>query len=245
MLCCPGEDRQEANLEILPLGFAWYVVFVISVTVHEAAHSFVAMKLGDKTAYHQGQVTLDPVPHIRREPIGMIIVPIVTFLLGGWMLGWASAPYDPYWAERYPKRAAWMGLAGPAGNVGLVLLAAVFIHIGIWTGMFYAPETITFSVVVEANSDGLVKGLAVMASIMFSLNLILFVFNLIPIAPLDGTSLMEFVLRGEALRKYRYAMRNPSIRIFGFIIAWTVFDVIFGPIHTIALNLLYPGSWYY
>ena len=161
------------------------------------------------------------------------------------MLGWASVPYDPYWAERYPKRAAWMGLAGPASNLGLVLLTGVFIHIGIWTGIFYAPESITFSVVVDANSEGLVKGLAVIASIMFSLNLLLFVFNLIPVAPLDGTALMEFVLKGEARRKYRDAMRNPNIRIFGFIIAWTVFDVIFGPVHVIALNLLYPGSSYY
>lgn len=232
-------------MDILPLAVAWYIIFVVSATVHEAAHAFAAMKLGDRTAYQQGQVTLDPLPHIRREPVGMILVPIATFILGGWMLGWASTPYDPNWAQRYPRRAAWMGLAGPAGNLALILLAAVLIHIGIWAGAFYAPETITFSVVVEARSDGIVKGLAVMASIMFTLNLILFVFNLMPIAPLDGTAVMEFVLRGDVLRKYRQAMLNPRITIFGLIIAWTVFNVVFSPIHTVALNLLYPGAWYH
>ena len=81
-------------MDFLALGLGWYVVFVFSVTCHEAAHAFAAMKLGDKTAYHGGQVTLDPTPHVRRSPFGMVVVPILSFLLGGWMIGWASAPYD-------------------------------------------------------------------------------------------------------------------------------------------------------
>ena len=81
----------------LGLGLVWYAVFVISTTFHEAAHGFVALKLGDPTAHNAGLATLDPVPHLQRSPIGMIVVPIVTFLMGGWMVGWASTPYDPYW----------------------------------------------------------------------------------------------------------------------------------------------------
>jgi len=57
-------------------------------------------------------VTLNPWPHIRREPVGMILVPLITFATRGWMMGWASAPYDPTWAHRYPRRAAVMALAG-------------------------------------------------------------------------------------------------------------------------------------
>src|SRR6266540_7395228 len=102
-------------------GMMWYVVFLLSITVHEAAHAFTAMKLGDNTAYHGGQVSLDPVPHMRREPVGMVVVPIISFLMsGGWMMGWASTPYDPLWAERYPRRSAWMSLAGPVSNLMLV-----------------------------------------------------------------------------------------------------------------------------
>ena len=76
--------------------------------VHEAMHALVAWKGGDPTAYHGGQVSLSPIPHIRREPIGMLVVPLLTAFTQGWAMGWASAPYDPVWAERHPKRAALM-----------------------------------------------------------------------------------------------------------------------------------------
>lgn len=77
------------------LGFTWFVVFLFSTTLHEAGHAFAAYRLGDSTAYEGGQVTLNPWPHIRREPVGMILVPLITFATRGWMIGWASAPYDP------------------------------------------------------------------------------------------------------------------------------------------------------
>jgi hypothetical protein len=95
-------------------GLQWFLVFIFSTSWHEAAHAWVAHKLGDSTAYEGGQVSLDPTPHIRREPIGMVVVPIISYLIGGWMIGWASAPYDPRWANQYPRRAALMALAGPA-----------------------------------------------------------------------------------------------------------------------------------
>ena len=150
-----------APTDFVALGLAWYVVFVFSVTVHEAAHALLAMKLGDPTAYHGGQVTLDPVPHMRREPFGMIVVPLLSYVLGGWMFGWASTPYDPGWVARHPRRAAWMGLAGPGGNLALILLAGVLIHAGIAAGWFYAPPAITFSTVVEARAVGPAKAAAV------------------------------------------------------------------------------------
>jgi Zn-dependent protease len=80
-------------------GFIWFVAFLFSTTVHEAMHAFVAWKGGDSTAYHGGQVSLSPIPHIRREPIGMLVVPLLTSLTQGWAMGWASAPYDPVWAS--------------------------------------------------------------------------------------------------------------------------------------------------
>jgi len=77
-------------MDYAALAMAWYVVLLVSLSFHEAAHGFAAMKLGDTTAYHGGQVTLDPIPHIRREPFGMVVFPILSFLLAGWMIGWAS-----------------------------------------------------------------------------------------------------------------------------------------------------------
>ncbi|MDH4318013.1 MAG: site-2 protease family protein, partial [Desulfobulbaceae bacterium] len=112
-------------------GLLWYFAFIFSTVIHEASHSLVALKLGDETAYHAGQVSLDPTPHIKREPIGTILVPIISFLMSGWMIGWASAPYDPNWARRYPKRSAWMALAGPASNLVMVILSIMIIRIGV------------------------------------------------------------------------------------------------------------------
>src|SRR5690242_15690614 len=100
--------------DTLAIGLLWYVVFLLSTTCHEAAHALAAKRGGDLTAFHGGQVTLDPWPHVRREPFGMVLVPILSFLTGGWMMGWASAPYDPLWSQRCPHRAARMALAGPA-----------------------------------------------------------------------------------------------------------------------------------
>ena len=225
--------------DMLVLGLIWYGVFVMSVTFHEAAHSFIAMKLGDRTAFHGGQVTLNPIPHIKREPFGMVIIPWIAYAAAGWMIGWASAPYDPQWAQVYPKRAAWMALSGPGANLLLVIVAGILIHLGISLGLFHPPSSVVFERVVEAEADGLLKGLAVVVSVLFSLNLVLFVFNMIPIAPLDGRAWLELLLKGDALFKYRMVMTHPSFRIFGILIAWVIMDFIYRPIFLLALNLLY------
>ena len=95
-------------------GLIWFLAFLFSTTVHEAMHAFAAWRLGDPTAYQGGQVSLNPAPHIQREPIGMVVLPLLTSLTQGWAVGWASCPYDPIWARRYPGRSAVMAAAGPA-----------------------------------------------------------------------------------------------------------------------------------
>ena len=122
----------------LAAGLAYYVAFLFSTTLHEASHAWAALRGGDPTAYHGGQVSLDPWPHIRREPIGMVLLPLLSVFASGWPIGFASAPFDPSWAMRYPRRAAWMALAGPAANFSLVLLAAAGILFGLHTGVFAA-----------------------------------------------------------------------------------------------------------
>lgn len=226
-------------MEPLQLCILWYVVFVFSVVLHEFAHAVVGHMYGDHTAVHHNLVTLNPLPHIQRSPIGMVIVPLLSFVSGGWMIGWASTPYDPYWAQAYPKQAAVQSLAGPAANLFLLLLASVLIHIGISAGMFYPPQVIGMNRVVEAGSDGFPTGLATLLSIMFTLNLVLLIFNLIPVPPLDGRAIGEFIFKGEMLYKYRQLMSHPTLRIFGIFIAWMVMNRVFGPIHTFALNALY------
>jgi Zn-dependent protease len=225
-------------------GMAWYVVFLFSTTVHEASHALVALRLGDDTAHRGGQVTLDPTPHIRREPIGMVAVPLLSYFLGGWMIGWASAPYDPHWAERYPKRAGMMAMAGPASNLALLLIAAILIRLGIAFGLFVAPASVDFDHVVSATSGGIPFLLATLLSFAFSLNLLLFLFNLLPFPPLDGSSIPFLFLSEKGADTYWQLLRHPGINLFGIFIAWKIFGAIYPPVHLFAINLLYPGLHY-
>src|SRR2546427_9298599 len=87
-------------------GLLWFLAFLVSTTFHEAAHAFVAWRGGDSTAYRGGQVSLSPLPHIRREPIGMLVVPLLTSLTQGWAIGWGRTPFDPELEARDPRPAA-------------------------------------------------------------------------------------------------------------------------------------------
>lgn len=227
------------------LGLAWYVIFLFSTVFHEAAHAWVALKMGDPTAYQGGQVSLNPVPHIKRSPFGMILVPLFTYFTSGWMMGWASAPYNPYWAARYPRRAGWMSLAGPAANLILVLVAAFLIRIGVWYGVFDAPDTTHFTCIVESIRPGFFSAAATFLSILFSLNLLLCTFNLLPFPPLDGSGALTLLIPEESSGKYLSLIHHPQLQIFSFFLAWKIFNFVFNPIQTVALNLLYPGAGYH
>src|SRR5512141_1812665 len=125
--------------ESLVTGLLWFLAFLFSTTVHEAMHAFVAFRGGDATAYHGGQVSLSPIPHIRREPIGMLVVPLLTALTQGWAIGWASTPYNPAWAAAYPRRAALMAASGPLGNLLVAGTALVALRVGLSIGSFAPP----------------------------------------------------------------------------------------------------------
>src|SRR5260370_28914488 len=158
------------------------------------------------------------------------------------MMGWASAPYDPFWAQRHPRRAAWMSLAGPGANLALTILAALLIHAGIWMGMFEHPDSANFSHVVVASRSGAVEGAAILLSVMFSLNLLLGVFNLLPVPPLDGFGAIGLFLGEDAARRFQeFGQQLRGFSMIGLLIAWQVFDPIFDPIFTVSLRVPYPG----
>ena len=227
--------------DFLVLGLTWFVVFLFSTTLHEAGHAFAAKKLGDTTAYEGGQVSLNPLPHIQREPFGMVLVPIITFALtqGRWMMGWASAPYDPLWAHRYPKRAAIMALAGPAGNLILLLISGTILRLGINAGL-YVPVQPQFERLVDAAvPGGLAEASVVPLSIFFSLNLLLFLFNLLPLPPLDGSAVLPAFMSNEMSARYNTLLHQPMISLLGLMIAWRVFPFVFYPVMNFALRILY------
>jgi Zn-dependent protease len=173
------------------------------------------------------------------------VFPILSYVLGGWMMGWASAPYDPLWAQRHPRRAAWMSLAGPGANLTLTLLAALFIHIGIWIGVFHSPDSANFTHLVEAVKPGPATGVGFVLSVLFSLNLLLGIFNLLPIPPLDGFGAVGLLLPEDAACRFQaFGQQLRGYTMIGILLAWKVFDPLFDPIFTMSLRALYPGQGY-
>jgi Zn-dependent protease len=214
------------TLLLLPL---WYVVFLLSVTCHEAGHAWAAHLGGDDTAYLGGQVSLNPLPHIRREPWGTVLVPLLSFVWAGWMMGWASAPYDPSWEDRHPRRASAMAAAGPLANLALAAIGFAVLKWGLATGVWQPPATAGFDRLVEATSEATSgwNGLARFCSVLFSLNLLLFVFNLIPVPPLDGLSVLAGLF--ESVRRLRdRLLAQPMTMWIGLLLAWVLFPRVFG-----------------
>jgi Zn-dependent protease len=224
----------------------YFVVFLFSTTLHEAAHAWAALRGGDPTAYKGGQVSLDPMPHIRREPFGMVVLPLGSALLTGFPLGYASAPFDPDWARRHPERAGWMALAGPAANFALVIIAALALRIGFIAGVFYAPESVNFGSLVASEMGEAWEMTGKLLGVTFSMNLLLAAFNLLPFPPLDGSAALPLLLSRRVSARYQEIMwSTPMIGLIGILIAWKLFDFIFHPIFLAAVNLIYPGVTYH
>jgi Zn-dependent protease len=225
------------QLALLPM---WYVAFLLSLTCHEGAHALAAKLGGDPTAFHAGQATLNPIPHILREPFGTIVFPLITYFFSGWMMGWASAPFDPLWQQRYPRRAAGMAMAGPVANFLVAAIAAVAMRIGLLAGVFVSGR-LNFTGLVGAPQPGLAEGAATFLSILFSLNVLLGTFNLIPLPPLDGASVITVVLPHRLALRYLQLSYNRMFSLIGLLVAWQLFGPVFGPVFDIAVGLLYFG----
>jgi Zn-dependent protease len=226
----------------------WYAVFLLTLTLHEAGHALVAWLGGDDVAYRGGQVSLNPVPHIRREPFGTIFIPILTFFSSGWMMGWASTPYDPAWGERHPRRLAAMSAAGPAANLLVAALVFAVLRVLLGVGLMVQPDAINFSRLVDAPpgtpEGSLLHPVAFCLSVALNLNFLLFLFNLLPLPPLDGAGIAGGLFPRSAGGLIRRLAGNPMLSLFGLLIAWQVFAVVYRPAFGLLLRLLYPGAVY-
>lgn len=209
-------------------GLLTYVVFLFSTTCHEASHAYVAKRGGDPTAAQGGQVSLNPLPHVRREPFGMVVLPLLSLLTSGQMIGWASAPYNPYWQQQYPRRAAWMALAGPAANFVLVAIAGALLRLGIMTGTFHA--------------SGWMHGVGEILSVCFTLNLLLGIFNLLPVPPLDGFNALGLLLPSNSgIRVEQIRMKLRQFSLIGLLIGWQAINFIYPPVLSFASSLVTAG----
>src|ERR1700732_1473974 len=211
--------------QLLVYGFVWYVAFLFSTTCHEAAHALVAKIGGDETAALGGQVSLNPVPHIQREPWGMVLIPILSFLFTRGMIGWASAPFDPTWERRHPRRAAWMALAGPGANYSFMLRA------GSAFGWLHRDAT------------GQLAFATVALLAFFSLNLLLGTFNLLPVPPLDGSTGIMLFMSEQQAQRYLDWLRGNSYAMLGLLVGLLVFRYFYGPVENFATNLLLPNQY--
>lgn len=207
----------------------WYVVFVFSTTTHEAAHSLVAYLGGDRTAYEGGQVSLDPMPHIRRSPFGMVVIPIITFLLssGGYMFGFASAPFNMLWAQRNPRKYSLMSFAGPAANFVLAFVAFILMVVLVKAELLMLNPRFGFDDIVVArpapgatlsDQPGPLGALAMMLSVMFSLNIFLGLFNLLPVPPLDGAAVLEGAFPRSLGSFFQRLRQSPIAALIGLVV---------------------------
>lgn len=225
----------------------WFPAFLFSTTVHEAAHAWAALRGGDPTAWRAGQVSLSPLPHMRRSPLGMVVVPLLTSVTQGWTMGWASAPYDREWAAAHPRRAAWMAAAGPASNLAIALIAFLLLRAGLTIGVFGAPAQATLDRLADPAVAHDTFGLAAFSarglSVLCMLNCMLAAFNLLPLPPLDGAIVITLLLPKAASSRWRDMAMTPGLGFAGLLLAWNVFPALTRPLFDALLGLLFPGGY--
>lgn len=172
----------------IPISIA---VLLLSVIVHEVSHGLMAERLGDPTARRMGRITLNPIPHI--DIWGSIVIPAFMLITGGFLIGWAKpVPIDVRYFRDPIRDFAVTALAGPVANMAQVLVYSVLFHAAQALGW---PYFVLF-----------------IASTGIFINLLLAVFNLIPIPPLDGSRLVAALLPREMSMQYL------SVERYGFMI---------------------------
>jgi Zn-dependent protease len=217
----------------------WFVAYLLSLTCHEAAHAFAGKLGGDRTA--EAQATLDPTRHVMREPVGTILVPILSFFVnqGHYMIGWASAPYDPRWARSHPRKAALMAAAGPLANFALVAIAGLVMATQLRSGA-WLPAFESFGLDrLVVGAEGTPSAFTAFFSVLFSVNLILGTFNLIPLPPLDGNAVVPLFLSARLQERWEALFEGPGA-LLGLVLAMVIHaKFVINPIFVWALGLLY------
>ena len=171
------------------------VLLIPSITFHEFMHGYAAYRLGDPTAKNAGRLTLNPIKSI--DPFGTILLPLLMSLGGGPIFGYAKpVPYNPMYFKNLRKGELITGFSGPAANLALALVGALLA----WS-----------AVLTVFMSEPLARALYLVGSTMTMLNLVLMFFNLLPIPPLDGSSIVPIFLPNSALEGWYNIQRYSFI----------------------------------
>ncbi|TSD03233.1 MAG: peptidase M50 [Parcubacteria group bacterium Athens0714_16] len=186
------------------------IILIFSVVIHEFSHGYAADKLGDPTARLAGRLTLNPFAHL--SLFGSFIFPLITYSLGGFIFGWAKpVPYNPY-NIRHKYGDAIVAVAGPGSNFLLAVIFGVLIRLNVAYGLFPSPFIDVFALIVV-------------------INIILGIFNLIPIPPLDGSKILfnflpvRYLFIKDFLEKYW--------PVFAFILVFFLWKFILPLVHLI------------
>lgn len=195
---------QTITLAAIPILFA--------ITLHEAAHGYVARHFGDMTAYQQGRISLNPMRHI--DPVGTVLLPLLTLVLGGVLFGWAKPVPVNFGALRNPKKdMLWVAIAGPASNLAMALG---------WALLFKISSSFPDNYFAEP--------LMGMAVIGIKINVVLLVLNLLPLPPLDGGRVAVSLLpHRQAYQLSRIEPYGMFILIFMAItpvLGWVLFPLV-------------------
>lgn len=215
-----------------PILLIWFPVFLFSLTLHEFAHALSAKWGGDMTATYKGRLTLNPIPHI--DPVGTIALPLIAGLTGLPLFGWAKPVPVNELRLRHSRWTVFVSLAGPLSNILLVVVSAILLKVLFAAGVLQG---------VEGLDVGNWRGAVFTALTLFILtNILLALFNLMPIPPLDGSHVVHYYL----------VRRNPSmwrfwefLQRFGMIVLWLLIFVsplgryLFAAIHATAGAILY------
>ena len=205
-----------------------YMALLLAISVHECSHAWTANRLGDPTAKNLGRITLNPIAHI--DLIGTVIIPLFIIISGSnFLFGWAKpVPVNPYNLRNQRKGNLWVSFSGPLSNMALAVIAAVFYHL-----FSFIPRAFFFS--PEANS--ILNPLMLIIILTIQLNIILAVFNLVPVFPLDGSGILMGLLPAE--KAILFEKTKPyGFLILLFLLYTGVLGTILGPIYYIFIKLL-------
>ncbi|MEK9185667.1 MAG: site-2 protease family protein [Patescibacteria group bacterium] len=172
------------------------LILLFSVVIHEVSHGYAALALGDHTAEYEGRLTLNPIRHL--DPIGSFLIPLLGYLSGGIIIGWAKpVPFNPYnlnpkkWGLPAQAGEALVAIAGPLSNIIIAVIFAVITRASL--GASFATEPFLF-----------------ITGYLVFINIILAIFNLIPIPPLDGSKILFSLLPND------WQSFRQSIEHYGF-----------------------------
>lgn len=200
--------------------------FAFAIIIHEVSHGLIAEKLGDPTARLMGRLTLNPIPHI--DILGTIILPITLLIFKSpFLFGWAKpVPVDPYNLKNPKKDLALISLAGPLSNIILAIILSIFLRVL----LVLFPQTAMFTLFFY----------------LIQFNVVLAVFNLLPIGPLDGSKILAGLLPNDKAHAFtafvdKFGMILILLLIFPIFGGYSLSTLVISPVINLFLRLLIPG----